>query len=256
MEIKFIGTGSGKTSLSRFHSSILFLSNDYNLLIDCGDGVSKALLALHVPFNLINGIMISHLHPDHFSGLSALIIQMKLTQRKNDLNIFVQESLVDVVKDFIYHSYIFKEKMDFDITYIPFANESLYKIAGGFSFIAKQNTHLDSYRVYDHLNNLSFASSSFLFTFNSKNIHYTGDAGNSGDLFLFKDYEKDILISEISHINIPDLINIAGSLNIKKLILTHIGDEDEPALAEIKSQNNPAYKIEIIQAYDSLSILL
>jgi ribonuclease Z len=256
LKIKFIGTGSGKTSINRFHSSILFLSNDYNLLVDCGDGISKAILSQNIHFNSINGILISHLHPDHFSGLCAFIIQMKLNVRQSKLDIFIHESLIEVVKDFIYHSYIFKEKMDFVINYVPFYNDDLYTITENFKFLAKQNTHLNSYRVYDVNNRLSFSCNSFIFDLNGKNVHYTGDIGSLEDILLFKEFEKDILISEISHVSIPGLIKIAELLNIKKLILTHISDEDEPTLLDITKTLGPIVNIEIIDAYDGLSIAL
>jgi len=78
LEIKFVGTGSGKTLLKRYHSSFLIKTEAYNLLVDAGDGISRALLNQKVTFDSINGILISHLHPDHYSGLPSLIIQMKL----------------------------------------------------------------------------------------------------------------------------------------------------------------------------------
>jgi len=157
LEIKFIGTGSGKTSVKRFHSSFIIKSKDYNLLVDAGDGISKALLSQNISYNSINGILISHLHPDHFSGLSALIMQMKITERKNILDIFIHETLVETVKDFIYKSYIFKEKMNFTINYIPFDNDTSYIVANDLAFIAKQNTHLDPYMIFDSSGILSFS---------------------------------------------------------------------------------------------------
>ncbi|MEO8398834.1 MAG: MBL fold metallo-hydrolase, partial [Ignavibacteriaceae bacterium] len=75
-KIKFIGTGSGKTSLKRFHSSFLILNESYNLLVDTGDGISKALLLQNINYNSIDGILISHLHPDHYTGLPLLLVQM------------------------------------------------------------------------------------------------------------------------------------------------------------------------------------
>ena len=256
MKIQFIGTGSGKTSLSRFHSSFLILSGAYNLLVDCGDGISKALLSQNITYNSINGILISHLHPDHFCGLSALIIQMKINQRIIDLEIYINESLIEVVKDFIYRSYIFKEKMDFNINYIPFRNEQSYKIIDNFEFISKQNSHLDSYKVYDSSKILSFSSSSFLFTLDGLNIQYTGDIGKTQDIMLFKEFNIHTLISEISHINIPELLTSANLLKVEKLILTHISDEDESSLLKFKNTQNENILFGIITAYDGLTITI
>jgi len=51
MQLTFIGTGSGRTSLDRFHSSLLFTTSDKNVLIDAGDSISRALKRQQVPIN-------------------------------------------------------------------------------------------------------------------------------------------------------------------------------------------------------------
>src|SRR5690606_40471278 len=80
MEIKFVGTGSGQTSLNRYHSSFLINTGGFNLLVDAGDGVSRALMHQKVLYNFIDGVLISHFHPDHYAGLTSLIVQMKRSE--------------------------------------------------------------------------------------------------------------------------------------------------------------------------------
>ena len=91
--IVFVGTSSGKTSLKRFHSSLLVKSHSFNLLIDCGDGTSKALLSQGISIDLIDGILFSHLHPDHSAGFPSLIVQMKQLKRVKKLKIFCHKNL-------------------------------------------------------------------------------------------------------------------------------------------------------------------
>ncbi|MCU0415336.1 MAG: MBL fold metallo-hydrolase, partial [Ignavibacteriaceae bacterium] len=81
MKITFIGTSSGKVSLTRFHSSLVISSEKYNLLVDAGDGISRAIISNGINFKKINGVLFTHLHPDHFSGLPALIVQMKMMNK-------------------------------------------------------------------------------------------------------------------------------------------------------------------------------
>jgi ribonuclease Z len=100
VKITFVGTGSGKTSLNQFHSSILISSESYNLLIDAGDGISRALLFNEINFNTVDGIVITHFHPDHFSGLPSLIFQMKISDRKKPLDVFIHPSFKNFVNDF------------------------------------------------------------------------------------------------------------------------------------------------------------
>jgi ribonuclease Z len=132
MKIKFLGTGSGQTSLNRFHSSFLISSSNHNLLVDCGDGISKAILKQNINFNSIDSILISHFHADHFAGLPSLLTQMKLSSRKNDLTIFVHSSEKDFLEDFIFHSYLFKERMTFNLKIISFDEETEIKVSENF----------------------------------------------------------------------------------------------------------------------------
>lgn len=233
--IKFIGTGSGKTSLKRFHSSFLILHKEYNLLVDAGDGISRAILYHKISFSLINGILITHLHPDHYSGLASLIVQMKLTGRKSNLHIIVHKSLKNIVENYLFHSYLFKEKMDFEILIETFEHNKIFKLNNSFNFSGKQNTHLNKYRKYAGGKLLNFSSSSFLFEINKKNIFYTGDIGKKEDLYIFKYYKFDIIISEITHVSIEELLEASNYLMPQKLYITHISDEIDHSLNLKKS---------------------
>ncbi len=254
MEIKFIGTGSGKTSLKRFHSSFIISQNNYHLLIDAGDGISKALLAQSVPYNSINGIAFTHFHPDHFTGLASLIIQMKMENRKAKLDLFMHESLIPVVKNFLSNSYIFSERLNFHLNFIELENGSFINVNENFSFIPEQNSHLDKYFELFTNGDLSFASSSYLFNCRNNKIQYTGDIGKSEDLYLFRNNNPSILITEITHLPFEEILEAFYSIKPEKMILTHISDEDETLIAEMSHSLNNYSSQKIITAFDGLTL--
>jgi ribonuclease Z len=253
MEIIFVGTGSGKTSSKRFHSSFIIKSSDYNLLVDAGDGVSKALIKQNISFQSIDGILITHLHADHYSGLASLIVQMKLTNRTKKLDIFIHQSLADAIKKFIFSSYIFMEKMDFEIKYNTFTENEVQNITSNINFIAKQNSHLNKYIEYDHNKELSFSCCSFLFNLNGNNLLYSGDIGGKDDLYLFKGKQIKFFISEITHIELKTLVEVFKELKAEKLYLTHISDEDEANISNLITSISGVERDKIIPAYDSLN---
>lgn len=253
MKIKFLGTGSGKTSLNRYHSSLLISSSNYNLLVDCGDGISKVILTQNIDFNSIDSVLISHFHSDHFSGLPSLITQMKLSSRKNELGIFVHSSEKDFLEDFIFHSYIFKARMNFKLSIIPFNEEKEIKLSKDFSFYSKLNSHLDKYRKYNQKNKLGFASLSFLFKDDENSCIYSGDVGNENDLYLF-DQKVDLFITETSHIKFENVLDLLGKLDPAKIILTHIGDDFEKSLSDSFLSLPENLKSFIISAYDGLEL--
>ena len=256
-ELIFIGTSSGKTSLNRFHSSFLISTSNYNLLIDAGDGISKALLTLQVGYDVIDGILFSHLHPDHYTGLAALIVQMKMIDRKKTLDVFINLELADVIRNFLIQSYLFPERLGFEIEYHPLTDNVMFKINDNLSFIPRQNSHLSSVSKLENYKSQNFSSSSFLLIADDKNIHYTSDVGEKNDLQLFRDNKIDCLISEVTHINPEDIITYLDNNDLPaQIILTHINDDDLNSLQGFILALPEHLKKRIIIASDGLKIKL
>ena len=234
MKITFLGTSSGKTSLDRFHSSLLFTSEKYNLLVDTGDGISRALISNGINLCELNGILYTHLHADHFSGLSALIVQMKMMNRNEPLDIFIHESLKTVVAEFLLSSYLLPERLGFEIHYKTFNDDERFSITDEFTFLARKNSHLVKLEKYsDKYPSLSFYCASFLFGTNDKKINYTSDIGSEEDLLLFREFIPDILICEATHISLSTIIEKIINVNPGKVYLTHYSDEDILNISEI-----------------------
>ena len=256
-DIKFIGTGSGKTSLNRFHSSFLVSTSNYNLLIDAGDGVSKALLSQGVDFTKINGILFTHLHPDHYAGLAALIVQMKMHNREEQLDIFINSELVGVIKKFLINSYLFPERLGFSISYHKYSNDNRFAINNEISFLPRQNSHLISVSNLPQYKKQSFTCSSILLKLENKSIHYTGDIGDKSDLQLFREFKPDVIISEITHIELINILDAFGENKLpQNIIFTHISDGDEERIEKFLSDIVVIPKARFIIAYDGLKFTI
>lgn len=253
MKLKFIGTSSGKVSQNRFHSSILVSENDFSFLIDVGDGITRALIQQEIDITKIDSILFTHFHPDHYTGFPSLINQMKMQNRTKPLFVYVIENDLDYLKDFLYHSYIFLERLGFKLNYSAFKEEQIIKINERISITAKQNSHLDKYKIYDEKNKLTFKTLSLLIESNSGKIFYTSDIGNSIDLNLFNE-KIDYLITEFSHINFSDIHNFYLKFNCKKIFITHYDDELISILNDEKNKLSEKEKFQI--AYDGLEVIL
>jgi ribonuclease Z len=254
VKISFIGTGSGKVSLNRNYSSLLFTSEEYNLLVDAGDGISRALISSGINFLSLNGILLTHLHPDHFSGLPSLIVQMKIMNRNEPLDIFIHESLKAVVEEFLLRTYILPDKMEFEIHYKTFADDERIMITEEFSFLARKNSHLGNLEKFKaKYPSLSLYSASFLFEAGDKKVIYTSDIGLEEDLLLFGDYVTDILICEATHISPLAIIEKIIKINPGKVYLTHYSDDDIPATSEILANLPSDLKEKVKLAIDNLS---
>jgi len=181
---------------------------------------------------------------------------MKMYKRTEPLTIFVHEELVNVIKNFLINSYLFPERLGFNINNEPFTIKKSFSINEEIEVLADQNSHLTELTEYENYSNISFACLSFLFKVGENKIHYTGDVGRRDDLYLFKDMKTDIFIAETTHISLDEILNAAEKINPLKIILTHITEDDESKLNFDLKQLPEEVRKRTIMASDGLIIKL
>ena len=250
----FIGTGSGKTSLNRFHSSFLIDHLNFRLLVDAGDSVSRALLKSEVEINSINGIIISHFHPDHICGLPSLLLQMKMLKRNAPVKIILHKSLFEDLNRLLVKTYVIPDRLNFELDYIKYDFNTEIEVNKNLKIRALKNTHLDKYEYFVKSEKISLASSSFIFTINSKTIYYSGDVGNENDLDLPDELKINIFVGETTHCTPEAVVKTAEGYKSDIVIFTHISPETEPGLTEYVQ--NHIGKPAILKAFDGMELAL
>jgi len=224
MKIICLGTGSARAQLNRFHSSVLISSNAHQLLIDAGDGISRALKANNINPKAISSILISHFHSDHIAGLPLLITQMKMNKRKIPLKIFVAEALKNSLISLLNLHHHFLELMPFPVEIIGFNDAVAVSVNEYFSFKPIKNSHL---KPKEELKNISaeyFSSFSFILMIGERNIYYSADVGKGEDFFSFNE-KINAAFLETTHINLESIKKFSRLNKDAKIFLTHIDDE-------------------------------
>ncbi|MFH1528910.1 MAG: MBL fold metallo-hydrolase [Bacteroidota bacterium] len=254
MKIIFIGTGSGKTSLKRNHSSIALIKAGGVHLIDCGDGVSRALLSAKISPLDIDSILISHFHADHAAGLPSLVTQMKLQHRTKKLKIFTYKHHVEFVALMLECALLFQSNLGFDLEIVPFENNCAISLGNGMSVLPRKNSHISEKYGETKFSNNQFYSASFLIQIENSNLYYSADIGNVEDLKIFCAFSCDTAILETTHVNTDDLNKFIESGKFKRVFLTHIGDETEIELQKWIAKIRAEYSASIQLAYDGFEI--
>ncbi len=86
MRLTVLGSGDAFGSGGRFNASFLIEAAESKLLLDCGASTLVALNTRSVDPSLIDGIVLSHLHGDHFGGLPFLLLEAQhLSHRQRPL---------------------------------------------------------------------------------------------------------------------------------------------------------------------------
>ena len=219
MIVKPLGTVSPYCKDSKNCPGFLIIDNDYKILLDCGNGISRLL---NMPSDLENLIIIiSHLHKDHYSDLSCLgyasFVYKNLNLLKNKIKVYIpNDSSLD---DYNYLMNFGKENNFEFITY-----SSKEKIRHGDMTIEfNENPH-------------QLLTYSAKIINNNHSLVYSSDTGYSNNCLETFAKDCDLLICESSflkgqlkrsdnHLYAYEAALIAKKANVKKLALTHFWPE-------------------------------
>ncbi len=96
-EISILGSSSATPIYQRHPTAQVVKVHERIFLVDCGEGTLIQMNRFKIRFHKINHIFISHLHGDHYLGLLGLISTMHLQGRINELHIYCQKELKEIV---------------------------------------------------------------------------------------------------------------------------------------------------------------
>lgn len=237
IEIKPLGTVSTFCYEDKCCPGYLIKHNNQNILLDCGNGITKHM---DLPNDLNNlTIIISHLHPDHYGELLSIAQTSLVFKRLGYLNkkikvyipsgdiVNVKEDYLDddgwsacrtVEKNIIDYDYLLNLEKHGYIEFIPYKERDKINI-NDLNISFKQNPHpITTYSAKIQIPNIS--------------IVYSSDTGyNNNQLEKFAQ-NANLLICESTflrgqtrledyHLFAHEAGMIASSANVDKLLLTH-----------------------------------
>src|SRR5437762_13277146 len=89
MTLTILGAGPAAPNRDGACSGYLVQQNGTAVLMDCGSGIAGRLVA-HCPPRRLDGVAISHFHPDHYFDLVALYYGLKFgEQRRSRLPVWI-----------------------------------------------------------------------------------------------------------------------------------------------------------------------
>ena len=97
LQVTLLGTGGMMPLVNRALASAMLSANGRRLLIDCGEGTQVRIRACGLSFKPIDGILITHFHGDHISGLPGLLLSMGNQGRTEPVEIAGPAGLAHVV---------------------------------------------------------------------------------------------------------------------------------------------------------------
>ncbi|HRI20643.1 MAG TPA: ribonuclease Z [Panacibacter sp.] len=95
--VTILGNNSALPAYDRHPTAQVVTLNDQLFLIDCGEGTQMQLSRYKIRRSRINHIFISHLHGDHYLGLTGILTSFGLMNREADLHLHAPEKLKQIL---------------------------------------------------------------------------------------------------------------------------------------------------------------
>ncbi len=193
-------------------SGYLLQEQGYNLLIDCGNGVLSRLQE-YLDFVELNAVMLSHLHPDHYSDILimryGLAIARNNGRRSEPLKIYAPP---EPENDF--------ERLFYKDHY------SVEPIGPGQNFrLGPFNIQTDSVLHAIPGVAIKVESATGILVYSGDTEYYSGleDFASGADFFLCEaNYlDQDIKNSLPNHLSASQAARVAARAEVKRLLLTH-----------------------------------
>ncbi len=232
MDVTFIGSGDAFGSGGRFNTCFLVAGAGTRFLIDCGASTLVALKHAGIDLNGIDGVVLTHLHGDHFGGLPFLLLDAQLISRRSrPFFIWGPEGFPQRLREL-------REAM------FPGSSAAALKFAVETAELAAGRRHQgEGFAVTPFPAAHSAGESpcfSLRFECDGKVVTYSGDtawsddlarAARSADLFICEcsSYEKPVK----GHLAYRTLEPNLPALGAKRVILTHMNPDMLAKLAEI-----------------------
>lgn len=245
MKVTFLGTNGWYDTLTGNTCSVLVETDDYDLILDAGNGIAKA--DRYISQDRPTFLFISHYHIDHIAGLHTLV-KFRFSR---PLSICGQPGIGSVLPSFVREPFTVPlEKLSFPVKFIEM-DEGLHEIP---------------FRVECRLLVHPIPCYGYRILIDGKVIAFCTDTGFCENAIRLA-RDADLLITECGlrpgeespawpHLNPGDAIRIAEEAHAKRLALMHFSADLYPTL-EDRSRVQRMYESRfpgLICATDDLSL--
>jgi ribonuclease BN (tRNA processing enzyme) len=223
VNLRFLGSGDAFGSGGRLQTCIYAAAGADHFLLDCGASSMIAMRRWAVDPTLLNIILLTHLHGDHFGGLPFFLLDAQLVSKRTRPLIVAgppgTQARIRAAQDALFPG-ASQVQPRFPLTYIEWLHGQSTPVGGLF---------VTPYEVVHASGAPPFA---LRVECGGKVLAYSGDtewtdalmqAAQGADLFICEAYYYDKKVKY--HLDYGTLIAHRAVLGCKRLILTHMSDD-------------------------------
>ena len=225
--LSFIGTGSGFPSSDRFFSSTLVHLGSKHLLVDAGEPCVHLLRERGNMIEEIDAILITHGHVDHIGGIPAFLQGAMLLERKKPLAIYLPREMLSPLQSWIAALYLPEIGLGFSVSWNPWNPDAPVLLEGDILITPHANQHLvECYRGLSGADP-SKECQSYSLDIKAGNFRtlFSGDLARASELLSLLVNPATVLVSELSHVTIEELVPVLAEADLGTLCLVHLSED-------------------------------
>lgn len=222
LRILLHGTGAGNPSGDRGASAASVAFGDGSiLLLDAGEGCSRALLRDGVRLNDIAVVVVSHMHADHWAGLPNLVMGWSLGKRTAPVDLYLPPNSIEFFRTILRKSYVLPDRLDFPLR---FQELDFLSLPDGFRLRPFATSHLEKYRAQAEELGLSYPAFGYALEGEGRKVLFSQDIGSEDDL-IEELPGSELVICELAHADPARLLALAADAGVGRVVFTHVPPE-------------------------------
>lgn len=136
IRVTFLGTAASRPTVGRNVSAIMVQRDGDSLLFDCGEGTQRQMMRFATGF-AVHDAFFTHMHADHFLGITGLLRTMALQGREEAMRLWVPEGGAGIMHDAVN---LGMERVPFEVDIIELRpGESVER--GEYEIVAYRSQH-------------------------------------------------------------------------------------------------------------------